>query len=310
MQPITFLSTASAMVATVSAAVSVQETAFDLMSTFNTNKAYARVINRCDYDVHLWSVLKGQGCPSEGMVTLKKGEIYNENYRVSADNVTGVAIKVSKTESCNANDIVQLEYFIDRSETWGNNYLDVSYVDCLDDDCPTKQEGYYLQAGSQTGAATASAGNTWCPVLSCDDPVSCAKMSYILPDDTQTKTCGVDDSIDWYMCGGNAPDEDYESTPEAPESSAEHSSESSTKPTASSTEEAEHSAPAPTPSEDSTTEAEAEAVTIKAAAVTPAPENVNGGLTKTQVVYVTQYEYVNAKRHAHDHARRHQPFHA
>jgi hypothetical protein len=68
----------------------------------------------------------------------------------------------------------------------------------------------------------------------------------------------------------------------------------------------------PTPSEDSTSEAEA--VTIKAAAVTPAPEvkaeNVNGGLTKTQVVYVTQYEYVNAKRHAHDHARRHQPFHA
>jgi hypothetical protein len=286
------------------------------MSQFDTNKAYARVINRCDYDVHLWSVLHGEGCPTDGMVTLKKGEIYQENYRESGDGQTGVAIKVSKKQQCKGVDIAQLEYFIDRSETYGNNYLDVSYVDCQSD-CPTKQEGYYLQAGSQTGKATASSSNTWCPILSCNDPISCAKMSYILPDDTQTKTCGVDDSIDWYMCGGNAPNEDYESTPETPESSAEPSVQSSAQssaepsvqssvvPTASSTEEAEYSAPAATPSEDSE---------VEAAAVTPAPqvkaENVNGGLTKTQVVYVTQYEYVNAKRHAHDHARRHQPFHA
>jgi hypothetical protein len=246
------------------------------------------------------------------MLTLKKGEIYNENYRDAEDGVTGVAIKVSKTKSCKSSDIVQLEYFLDHSKTYGANYLDVSYVDCLDDDCPTKQEGYYLQAGSQTGAATAGADNTWCPILSCNDPVSCAKMSYILPDDTQTKSCDLTESIDWYMCGGEAPNGDNESTPEAPKSSAEPSSKSSAQPTASSTEEAEYSAPVPTPSEDSTSEAEA--VTIKAAAVTPAPEvkaeNVNGGLTKTQVVYVTQYEYVNAKRHAHDHARRHQPFHA
>jgi hypothetical protein len=304
MQLITFLSTASAMVATVSAAA----TAAELMEDFNTSKPYARVINRCNYDVHLWSILKGDGCPTEGMVTLKKGEIYNENYREADDGKTGVAIKISKTNQCKGSEIVQLEYFLERGQTGFNyNYLDVSYVDC-ESNCPTKQEGYYLQAGSQSGVAKASAENTWCPVMSCHDPVSCAKISYILPDDVQTKTCDHDQSMDFYMCGGEAPDEE----PEAPESSAEPSSESSAKPTASSTEEAEYSEPTassteeadysePTPSEDSTTEA---------AAVTSAPENVNGGLTKTQVVYVTQYEYVNAKRHAHDHARRHQPFHA
>lgn len=290
MQLITLLSAASAMIATTSA-----RSAVDLTKECDHSKPYARIINRCDYPVNLWSVLKGQGCPTDGMVTLEKGETYSENYDNAADGKTGVSIKVSKTEQCKGNDIVQLEYFL---ETQGDkafwyNYLDVSYVDCLGGDCPTKNEGYYLVAGNQTGAAKASAGNTWCPILSCHDPISCAKISYILPDDVQTKTCDLTSSMDFYMCGGEAPDEEYDSSP-APSSSSK---------------EEESSVAAPT----STIE---DNYKVKAAAVTDAPDakevEKQEQKTKTQVevVYVTAYEYVNAKRHAHGHARRHQPFHA
>ena len=297
MQLITFLSATTAMVATASAKTAVQ-----LGQEYDASIPAARVINRCDYPVHLWSVFKGTGCPSEGMVTLKQGETYSENYQPATDGKTGVSIKISKTEQCKGNDIVQLEYFLEKEkdkEAFHFNYLDVSYVDCLDGDCPTKSEGFYLKAGTQTGAHTASAGNTWCPVLSCHDAISCAKVAYILPDDVQTKTCDLDQSMDFYMCGGEAPSGDYDSAP-APASSSEEA--------ASSTVASSVVAPSSSTVDDS--------YKIKAAAVTDAPEvkdvEKQSQKTKTQVevVYVTAYEYVNAKRHAHGHARRHAPFHA
>lgn len=300
MQLITFLSAATAMVATASARTAVQ-----LTKECDHSKPYARIINRCDYPVHLWSVLKGDGCPDDGMVTLNKGEVYSENYDQPTDS-TGVSIKISKTKQCKGNDIVQLEYFLERQqgneEYWGN-YLDVSYVDCLNNDCPTKHEGYYLVAGNQTGKAKASAENTWCPILSCDDAASCAKCSYILPDDVQTKVCDLESSMDFYMCGGNAPTEDYDSAPvESP------AAPSTPSPAASSTE-AQSSAPAASSTDDGYN------INI-AAVVTPAPkadedtDYPQKTKTHVEVVYVTAYEYVNAKRHAHGHARRHQPFHA
>lgn len=282
MQLITFISAASAIVASASA-----RSAVDLNKQCNKAKPYARVINRCDYPVYLWSVFRGDGCPANQMVTLKKGETYSENYQDPENNV-GISIKISKTESCKANDIVQLEYYLERKKEGFNfNYLDVSYVDCLDNDCPTKHEGYYLQSGTQTGKFTSSAANTWCPILACHDPVSCAKISYILPDDVQTKTCDLDQNMDFYMCGGEAPTEDYDSLPA-----------SSEKPAATSTQDSY-----------------SENFKVDAAAVTNAPEikePEKGHKTKThvEVVYVTAYEYVNAKRHVHGHARRHQPFNA
>jgi hypothetical protein len=278
----------------------------------NTNEPYARIINRCDYDVHLWSVYKGDGCPEDGMVTLKTGETYSENYDNSTDGKTGVSIKISKTQECKGNDITQLEYFrkTDGPTEYQFNYLDVSYVDCEGEDCPARKDGYYLVAGDQSGVNTASAGNTFCPILSCHDAASCDKMSYVLPDDVQTKTCHLNQSMDFYMCGGEAPSGDYSSSPSEPESSA--------KPSSSSTKQAEYSAAKPTSTSASSASDEEDSYTadieIAAAAVTPAPqkqdENPYQGLTKTKVVYVTAYEYVNAKRHVHDHARRHQPFHA
>lgn len=297
MQFITLLSAAAATVTTVSAT----RNAVTLNQQCNKSKPVARVINRCDYPVYVWSVFKGLGCPTNEMVTLKKGESYAENYEIATDSSEqqGVSIKISKTPECKGGDITQLEYFLDnRSITpkaFQLNYCDVSYVDCLGGDCPTKKEGYYLQVGSGTArAARKTADNSWCPILSCNDAASCAKMSYIMPDDVQTKTCDFDSSMDFYMCGGQAPSsEDANPVPV-----------NSKKPDSSS----------PKPS--STAKAPSSIVEYKAnvAAVTNAPEvqEPKAPKIKTKVVYVTAYEYVNAKRHEHAqaHARRHQPFHA
>lgn len=287
MKLVTFISAATAMIA----AASAERSAPELNKACDHNKAYARVINRCSYPVYLWSVAKGTGCPTDGMVTLETGESYSENYLSSTDS-TGVSIKISKSEICKGEDIVQLEYFLEENNTlYEGNYLDVSYVDCLGDACPTRSEGFYLVAGNQTGKSTASSGNTWCPILSCSDAASCSKLAYVLPDDVQTKTCNVDSNMDFYMCGSHAPTEDYPS----PASSAA----SSKKP--------KSSAVAATSVKDS--------YKVNAAAVTSAPvkdvvEKAQKQNIKTEVVYVTAVEYVNAKRHAHGHARRHQPFNA
>jgi len=285
MQLITFISVATAMVTSVAA--SGRGNAVQLNAECNLGNPHARIVNRCDYPVHLWSVEKGLGCPADGMVTLKKGEAYAENYAEPAPGQkTGVSIKISKTEQCKGNDITQLEYFLNKEgdPRYYGNYLDVSYVDCLGNDCPTKNEGYYLVVGDQTGSNKASADNTVCPILSCHDAASCAKLSYILPDDIATKSCDLTSSMTYYLCGGEAPTEEYGASPAAP---------------------VEYSAPAASVHDD---------YQIKAPAVTPAPA-VNPGYqpkitTQVEIVYVTAYEYVNAKRHAQRHARRHQPFNA
>lgn len=305
MQLITLLSTA-ATVATVTA--DVARTAVNLNKQCDMSRPYARIINRCDYPVNIWSVLKGDGCPTDAMVTLKKGEVYAENYiYASKTSGRGVSIKISKTEQCKGNDITQLEYFLDDvnpDTKFRLNYLDVSYVDCAND-CPTKQEGYYLQAGSQTArTARTSSDNSWCPVLSCGDSGACAKMSYILPDDVQTKTCDLESSMDFYMCGSQAPSGDDDK----PASSAPAPASSSKK----------VESPASKPSTTlKPVISSAANYKVNVAAVTNAPkieDVVKAPKVKTKVVYVTAYEYVNAKRHehahAHAHARRHQPFHA
>jgi hypothetical protein len=307
---LTLLSVAAARAATASAGKS----AVQLNKECDLSKPNARVINRCDYDVHIWSVWKNMGCSSAEMLTLKKGETYSENYQKPDGGDQGVSIKISKTTQCTGSNIVQLEYFLeerpDKEPYWGN-YLDVSYVDCLGGDCPTKKEGFYLQAGnSKARAMKASLNNSWCPILSCHDPISCAAMAYILPDDVQTKTCDVDSSMDFYMCGSEAPSEDdnYKPAPSAAAPSSAAPAPSSKKP--------ETPSPKPsTTSEAASSSAADEYYGVKAAAVTPAAEIKDAAKApkvKTKVVYVTAYEYVNAKRseHVHKHARRHQAFHA
>ncbi|KAF2650394.1 hypothetical protein K491DRAFT_608864 [Lophiostoma macrostomum CBS 122681] len=278
------------------------------MPDYDASKPGVKIVNRCSYDVNVWSILKGQGCPSTEGVVLSKGGIYQENYRQS--DTGGVSVKVSKTSACEIGSLTQLEYFIDTSEAYGGNYLDVSYVDCSSDNCPTKAEGYYMQAGTQIGAFKASSDNQHCPILSCSNASECATMSYILPDDTQTKYCPSSQSMEFYMCGGEAPgSDDSDDSSSAPSSSAPSSSAAP-----SSSDEVESSSAAPS----STSEAEVETpsftlpattpdVEVQAAAVTEAPSSAAPNV-KTEVVYVTKFEYVNAKRHAHGH--RHQHFRA
>lgn len=284
MQLTTFLSTASAIIATASA-----RDAVTLNQECDLSQPRARIINRCDYDIHLWSVFKGDGCPDNQMVTLKTGETYAENYQNFTNTKVGVSIKISKSSECKGSDITQLEYYRawdDENEDFRFNYLDVSYVDCGGLDCPARKDGYYLVAGDQVGEVKASAANTWCPILSCSDAESCDKMSYVLPDDVQTKTCQLNANMDFYMCGSEAPTEDYGSTPKTKPEPSKKPAESSAAPSSTSKGDGYGAVVTPSP--------------------TPTPSPSGPGLIKTEFVYVTAY--VNAKRH--EHGRRHQVFHA
>jgi hypothetical protein len=305
MQLTTFL-TVAATVATTSAK---GLGAVKLNSIADKAAPHARIINNCPYPVNLWSVVRGSiGCDDAEMVTLKKGGVYMENYQRPKIPGEGVSIKCSKTKNCKNDNIVQLEYFLeerdDKKDYWGN-YLDVSYVDCTGNDCPTKAEGFVLDAGDEKfKALKVAADGSWCPTLKCSDAASCAKLAYILPDDPMTKTCDLDASMDFYMCGK---DGSFNNGDDNEDDEPEYSA-----PAPSSTQVAE---PVETPEPKPSTTlmpvvSSVEEFHIKAAAVTQAAkieDAVPEPKVKTNTVYVTAYEYINAKKrdHAHAHARRH-----
>ncbi|KAF2731660.1 hypothetical protein EJ04DRAFT_364104 [Polyplosphaeria fusca] len=292
---LTNLASVAALVASVSAFASDPHV-FNYNSTCDESAPKVRVFNRCPHKVFLWSVLKGQGCPSDDAVELGTGEFYQENFR-DPSGAAGVSIKIAKESKCKDIDVTQLEYFIDSDPTYGANYLDVSFVDCPGEDCPGR-DGYFLQSGNHDGMYTANAVNEICPKLSCDSVSECAKCSYILPDDRQTKSCNAKADLDFYMCGGYAPGDEPASPP------SQQPSEQPSYVAPSSSSQPETSA-APEPSSSSAAYEE-----VAAAEVTPppAPSAPKEPKIWTEVVYVTQVEYVNAKRHAHGH--RHQHFRA
>jgi hypothetical protein len=270
------------------------------LADLKNNLGSARVHNRCDYPVYLWSVKKDMGCSAAAMKTLKPGESYSEVYRDDHSDV-GVSIKISKTQQCKGNDITQLEYHINHaSELYHHNYLDVSFVDCIGETCPGR-DGFYLKSGNNGDERLATQGEdkAICPIISCDSLESCGNPRaadnlydvYINWDDRATKTCEPAADTDFYLCV-SSPDE------EAPKQEEEDEE----KPAPSSSEKEEVATP--------TLDVAAKAKEVNAAQITSAPEKpVNEKPNvKTEVVYVTQYEYVNAKRHAHGH--RHQHFRA
>ncbi|EDU45607.1 hypothetical protein PtrSN002B_005344 [Pyrenophora tritici-repentis] len=313
MQLTTLLST-SAMVATTYAL----RTAVTLNAIADASKPYVRVINRCPYDVHLWSVFKGDGCPTDGMVTLKTGGTYTENYADKAadlgdgDNHTGISIKISKTEECKGNDITQLEYFQEFTGAldFQMNYFDVSYVDCLGGDCPARNDGYYINVGDQQGKNKASSDGKWCPCHGCHDQASCDAISYVLPDDVRTLTCNHFQNIDFYMCGGNPPSDEDDSPAPPKSSSSPAPKPSKAKPTSTPVPSSSSPTPEVYAADATPSSSPSPSPTSEPPTTTPAPTSEPPKITKTEFVYVTAYEYVNAKRHAHDHARRHQQFHA
>jgi len=304
MQIITIASTA-ALVAVAAAAPSPSANIFNLNSTCIESEPKVRVYNRCPYDVYLWSVLTGNGCPGGNGAVVKTGDFYQENFRPAVKDV-GTSIKISKTESCDPNDLLQLEYYIETSKPGFNyNYLDVSYVNCAETkSCPTASEGFYLKSGNVDGKFTANTLNNICPILSCGDWAECSKMAYVNWDDVQTKSCDPSADLDFYMCGSEGPGSDY-----APviESSAAPSS----APVPTSTEEdvPEYTSAAAVSSAAASSSAVEEEEVVAAAAITPAPVVPSKPVhIKTKVVYVTEYAYVNAKRHEHGH--NHKQFHA
>lgn len=284
MQLTALLSASAVLLATASA-----RSAVELNKACQESDTKAKIVNRCSYPVYIWSVFKDEiGCPSDKAVVLKTGETYQEKLQDDLHKTgVGVSIKVSKSDYCTRGSIAQLEYYLSPDKAYPQNFLDVSYVDCQNNDCPTRQEGYYLNVNNGTDVSSANTGHVdmaICPTLSCSNQDECSKMSYVLPDDPQTKSCNQKTDMVWYMCGGEAPgSEDY--TAPSPSS-----------------EEYKEETPAPT----STKEAANYQVAAAAAEVTPAPveEPKPSKKIRTEVVVVTKY--INAKRHAH----RHQHFHA
>jgi len=166
--------------------------------------------------------IEGQGCPDSDAVTLNPGQYYGEEFRLLTRGA-GVSIKIAKEKKCKGVDTTQLEYFINDSNQYGGNYLDVSFVDCPGEDCPGR-DGYYLKSGNQDGMYAANDANEICPILSCNSAAECAQCSYILPDDRQTKQCNAKRNLDFYMCGGEAPGAE-QPTYNAPPSAAPSTSE-------------------------------------------------------------------------------------
>jgi hypothetical protein len=310
MQIITIASTA-ALVAIAAAAPSPGANVFNLNSTCIESEPKVRVYNRCPYDVYLWSVLTGNGCPSGNGAVVKNGDFYQENFRPAVNEV-GTSIKISKTESCDPNDLLQLEYYIETSKPGYNyNYLDVSYVNCAETkSCPTASEGFYLKSGNVDGKFMANSLNNICPILSCGDWAECSKVAYVNWDDVQTKSCDPSADLDFYMCGGEEPGSDdtpvIESSAAASSAPAPTSTEQEVVPeyTSAVSSAAVSSAAASSAAASSAVEEE-----VVAAAITPAPVVASKPVhIRTKVVYVTEYAYVNAKRHEHGH--NHKQFHA
>ncbi|KAF2002242.1 hypothetical protein P154DRAFT_143199 [Amniculicola lignicola CBS 123094] len=275
-------------------AVGVSANTYDYSHTCpSSSTGRVRVFNRCPYDVYLWSIVKEPGCPSGGAAVIPSGGFYCEKMR-EAQGDQGVSIKISKTATCSSSQLLQLEYFLETTKPGYNyNYLDVSYVDCPgnDCDCPTRKEGYYLKSGNDNAKTKSAGDNKICPILSCDGSAACDKMSYVLWNDEQTKSCDLDAPLDFYMCGSEAPGEEVSAPSVAPSSS---SSEKKDKPSSTEPE------PSSTPEDQ-----------VQAAAITPppSPEETQALNIKTEVVYVTEYAtVVNRKRHGH--ARRHEHFRA
>lgn len=261
----------------------------------------AKVVNRCSYDVYLWSIYKQVGCTKDASTLLKKnGGQWQQRMKDGANG--GISIKLSKWDQCGGKELSQLEYKIDNypptdeRSAFNGNYLDMSFVDCQQGgDCPGWHDGFYMES-AKTGnnVQAASENNEHCPILKSSNAVQAAKISYVLPDDRQTKFCGADTDLTLYLCGDEAPGAS-DNIPSAAPSSSKIAAPSQPKPT---TFQVLPSKPVSAPSKP------AEDVQVKAAAVTPAPQAPAPEApkaVKTVVKYVTVDTY--QKRHAH--GRRH-----
>lgn len=269
------LAAVTALTATVSAKINISS---QNNKACDLSKPRARVVNRCPYDVYVWTVDSDNAydCKFDEPVVLKTGEAYAENFRPTK--IGAVSIKVTKDEVCQHGHITQLEYNYKPNV----NYLDISFVDCQSGDCPGRQDGYYLQSGNQDGKFPSAENNEHCPICSASDQASADECAYVLPDDRQTRSCSKEANLDFYVCGSYAPGE--EPAPKPSKAPVEDK-------------------PKPKPTQAAPV-VPAAANNVAAAEVTPPPAQPQGQI---KTVYETVYAYttVQPKRH-----RRHQRIHA
>lgn len=298
------LAAVAALSASASAYSGIKSNFFN--STCNADKPRARIVNNCPYTVWAWTVDSDDteyDCKFHDGLEIPSGGFYWENYRPAS--VGAISIKIGKEDRCNTyGSIVQLEYNIVPSV----NFLDVSYVDCPNRDCPTATEGWKLVSGNENGRfQTAGLDKSVCPIISCSDIDDCAPNAYILPDDIATKSCDKQANLDFYMCGA----EGSASKPKGPsrghgnghgKGKGRPDRESENKPDERPHGKPEYSAPAPAPVP--TSAVEYAAARLEAPAPTQAPDSPR--VVKTELVYTT----VHVNAHARAHRRRHQNFHA
>lgn len=291
-----------ALAATASASFAVRG---DDKPTTSSN-GISKVINRCPYDVYLWSVHKQPGCPQSASTLVKKnGGEWQEKMQDTVNG--GYSIKLSKFSDCGGKELTQLEYNIQGKGQYSGNYLDMSFVDCQKGgDCPGWKDGFYMESGKgktgDVGVYAATENNEHCPILKASNPTEAAKVAYVLPDDRQTKYCQADADLTLYLCGDQAPG----ASGSAP-SSAAPSSAAPSKPAAPSQPKPSTFQVLPSSSKAASAPSKAaDDVKVKAAEVTaapkaPAPEAPKA--VKTVITYVTVS--VDAPQKRHSHGRRH-----
>lgn len=273
------LAAVTALTATVSGKINISS---QNNKNCDLSKPRARVINRCPYDLYVWTVDSDNAydCKFDEPVVLKSGDAYAENFRPTK--VGAVSLKVTKDEVCQHGHITQLEYNY-KPEV---NFLDISFVDCQSGDCPGRQDGYYLQSGNHDGQFLSAENNEHCPICSASDQAEADKCAYVLPDDRQTRSCSKEANLDFYVCGSYAPGD--EPAPSKPSKGPADDK------------------PKPKPSQAAPPAAADVANDVAAAEVTPAPQPPKGQI---KTVYETVYAYTTVMPQRHRH-RRHGNVHA
>ncbi|PVH96554.1 hypothetical protein DM02DRAFT_644692 [Periconia macrospinosa] len=279
-----FAVTLAALAATASASFAVRD------EVVKNNFGISKVVNRCPYDVYLWSIDKQLGCNSDGSTLLKKnGGQWQEQMHEGTNG--GISVKISKFDNCGGKELTQLEYKIETKKgEYNGNYLDMSFVDCQKGgDCPGWHDGFYMESGFKAGTKVyaSEVNNERCPILKASNAQEAAKISYVLPDDRQTKFCKSDADLTLYICGDQAPGASDNTPSAAPSSSKPAPSSSQAKP---STFQILPSKPAAAPSKS------ADDVKVKAAEVTAAPKAPAPEAPKNVKTVIT---HAHGRRHNH-----------
>lgn len=296
--------TSSVLLAAVASATSFGTS---YKATFDSSKPGVTIHNRCGYKLWAWSVAKESGCPSSDPTTvIEPGSSYSENYRGPET----VSIKLSGTDTCEKQNITQIEYTHETSKPGFNgNYVDVSYVDCESGNCPSRRSGFWYKLGNHADAS----GNIPiklkmdhaenCPIWSCkglssDNNDDCKNKAYVAyNDDLATRFCALEANWEIYLCDPAGPDGSGSGSP-APAPSSNQAESASAPSSQKEESKAPASSSAPTP-----------IVDIKAAAVTKAPEpEQKEHKTKYETVVVTttvveEAKAYRARRHIHGHQR-------